>query len=547
MAALLDVSDVTLRYKTSSAVVTATERVSFTVDRSDRFVLLGPSGCGKSTLLKAVGGYMMPSEGKMRISGREISEPGADRMMIFQEFDQLLPWKTVLENVMFPLLMTRRLPRKEAEVRARAYIEKVSLTRVVDAYPHTLSGGMKQRVAIARGMAMEPDILLMDEPFAALDALTRRTCQDELLQLWSETKFTVLFVTIRSPKPSRSATASCCCRRIPDGSRLKSSTSIRFPAKTAAPRGSKSKSTISCFRTRTTKPRRCSKGHVMGEAKILMRDTSAAAASVEVERKLSVLERLWNDGFVRKAVIILFLAVVWEAYGTYLDNPLLFPTFHDTIVTMFEKVRDGTIPLRAWASLKVLFMGYSAGIILAAIFTILAISTRIGTDFLETVTAMFNPLPAIALLPLALIWFGLGTPSLVFVIIHSVLWAVALNTLVGFRSVPETLRMSGRNFGLRGIRYVALLLIPAAFAAILAGMKIGWAFAWRTLIAAELVFGVSSRSGGLGWYIFEARSELETAKVFAGLFAVILIGLFVESVIFKFIERRTVLRWGMQR
>ena len=194
MSALLDVSGVTLRYKTSSVVVTATERVSFSVDRSDRFVLLGPSGCGKSTLLKAVGGYMKPGEGKMRINGREITEPGADRMMIFQEFDQLLPWKTVLENVMFPLLMTRRLPRKQAEQRARAYLEKVSLTRVVDSYPHTLSGGMKQRVAIARGMAMEPDILLMDEPFAALDALTRRTCQDELLQLWEETKFTVLFV-----------------------------------------------------------------------------------------------------------------------------------------------------------------------------------------------------------------------------------------------------------------------------------------------------------------------------------------------------------------
>src|SRR5437764_10020514 len=200
MTALLDVSDVTLRYKTSSAVVTATERVSFTVDRSDRFVLLGPSGCGKSTLLKAVGGYMKPSEGKMRIGGREISEPGADRMMIFQEFDQLLPWKTVLENVMFPLLMTRRLPRKDAEMRARAYIEKVSLTRVVDAYPHTLSGGMKQRVAIARGMAMEPDILLMDEPFAALDALTRRKMQDELLMLWDDTRFTVLFVTHSIPE-----------------------------------------------------------------------------------------------------------------------------------------------------------------------------------------------------------------------------------------------------------------------------------------------------------------------------------------------------------
>ncbi|NYZ16104.1 ABC transporter ATP-binding protein [Azospirillum sp. RWY-5-1] len=192
---LLDVDGVTLRYKTPGAVVTATERVSFQVGVSDRFVLLGPSGCGKSTLLKAVGGYMRPSEGRITIKGRTVTEPGPDRMMVFQEFDQLLPWKTVLENVMFPLLDARRLGHREAEEKARHYIEKVHLTRAVDSYPHTLSGGMKQRVAIARGMAMEPDILLMDEPFAALDALTRRTCQDELLQLWEETRFTVMFVT----------------------------------------------------------------------------------------------------------------------------------------------------------------------------------------------------------------------------------------------------------------------------------------------------------------------------------------------------------------
>jgi NitT/TauT family transport system ATP-binding protein len=192
---LLDVRGVTLRYKTPSVQVTATERVSFQVDQSDRFVLLGPSGCGKSTLLKAVGGYMRPSEGEIRIKDRAVTQPGADRMMVFQEFDQLPPWKTVLENVMFPLLVARKLPRREAEERARSYIEKVHLTRAVDSYPHTLSGGMKQRVAIARGMAMEPDILLMDEPFAALDALTRRQMQDELLQLWQDTRFTVLFVT----------------------------------------------------------------------------------------------------------------------------------------------------------------------------------------------------------------------------------------------------------------------------------------------------------------------------------------------------------------
>ncbi|MBR1124786.1 ABC transporter permease [Bradyrhizobium lablabi] len=285
----------------------------------------------------------------------------------------------------------------------------------------------------------------------------------------------------------------------------------------------------------------------MGEARILLRDaSSAAAAPADVERKLGVAELLWNDGFVRKTVIVILLAAAWEIYGVLLDNPLLFPSFHDTVISMYERIKDGTIPLRAWASLKVLFMGYVVGIVLAAIFTILAISTRIGTDFLETVTAMFAPLPAIALLPLALIWFGLGNGSLVFVLVHSVLWPVALNTHSGFKSVSNTLRMVGRNYGLRGLPYVARILIPAAFGPILTGLKIGWAFAWRTLIAAELVFGVSSGQGGLGWFIFENRNLLDIPAVFAGLLTVIVIGLVVENLIFRTIERNTVQKWGTQ-
>jgi NitT/TauT family transport system permease protein len=159
---------------------------------------------------------------------------------------------------------------------------------------------------------------------------------------------------------------------------------------------------------------------------------------------------------------------------------------------------------------------------------------------------MFNPLPAIALLPLALIWFGLGNGSLVFILIHSVLWPVALNTHSGFRAVSETLRMVGRNYDLRGLRYIRKILIPAAFPSILTGLKIGWAFAWRTLVAAELVFGVSSGQGGLGWFIFENRNLLEIPAVFAGLLTVILIGLIVENLIFRVIEARTVLKWGLQ-
>jgi NitT/TauT family transport system ATP-binding protein len=197
---LLEVRGVTLQYKTREHLVTATYRIDFEVFRSDRFILLGPSGCGKSTLLKAVGGYLAPVEGEIRLKGAPVSRPGPDRMMVFQEFDQLLPWKTVKENVMFPLCASGKHTTRDAEEKARAAIDKVHLTKFADSFPHTLSGGMKQRVAIARGMAMEPDILLMDEPFAALDALTRRRMQDELLALWEDTRFTVLFVTHSIPE-----------------------------------------------------------------------------------------------------------------------------------------------------------------------------------------------------------------------------------------------------------------------------------------------------------------------------------------------------------
>jgi len=198
--ALLEVEGVTLQYKTKEHLVTATYRIDFQVYQSDRFVILGPSGCGKSTLLKAVGGYMTPTEGTMRLNNEVIRKPGPDRVFVFQEFDQLLPWKTVKQNVMFALTASRRLNGNAAADKAMQYIEKVKLTQFADSFPHTLSGGMKQRVAIARGMAMEPDILLMDEPFAALDALTRRKMQEELLQLWDDTHFTVLFVTHSIPE-----------------------------------------------------------------------------------------------------------------------------------------------------------------------------------------------------------------------------------------------------------------------------------------------------------------------------------------------------------
>ena len=274
----------------------------------------------------------------------------------------------------------------------------------------------------------------------------------------------------------------------------------------------------------------------------------AQAQISDVAQPLSVLERIWNVNGVRKAVILLGLVAAWEAYTVGFDvEPLMLPSFSVSITTLFKALLYGDLISKIWFSVKVLLIGYSAGLAIAALLILWATANRFGSDFIAMATAMFNPLPAIALLPLAMLWFGLGTASLVFVLIHSVLWAVALSTHSGFENVSHTLRMIGRNYGLKGIKYVWKILVPAALPSILAGMKIGWAFAWRTLIGAELVFGASSGSGGLGWYIFESSQNIDTDGVFAGLFMVILFGIVVENVVFRNIELRTVNRWGMQR
>jgi len=274
---------------------------------------------------------------------------------------------------------------------------------------------------------------------------------------------------------------------------------------------------------------------------------AADVPAAVVARALPWNARLWQHGAVRKSVILLALALLWEGAARWQGNDLLLPSFWQTAQAFVSGIASGELLERVQASLSVLLRGYVAGIAAAFVLTALAVSTRIGRDVLETLVAMFNPLPAIALLPLALLWFGLGNGSLVFVIVHAVLWPLALGTYAGFQGVPETLRMAGRNYGLRGLPLVVYILVPAALPSILSGLKIGWAFAWRTLIAAELVFGVSSGKGGLGWYIFQNRNELYTDKVFAGLATVILIGLLVENLAFRALERVTVRRWGMLR
>lgn len=281
-------------------------------------------------------------------------------------------------------------------------------------------------------------------------------------------------------------------------------------------------------------------------------DEIGKAATADAARRLTLFERIADMNSVRKLTILVILVVAWEIYTRWSEvSEYILPTFSSTAWALFDAVTGEQLLSMVLTSLMVLVTGYAIGLAIAIVLTTAATTTRFGSDILSTLTAMLNPLPAIALLPLALLWFGLGSDAIVFTLLHSVIWPVALNAHVGFMSVSETQRMVGRNYGLRGLFYVTKLLIPAAFPQILMGLKIGWAYAWRTLIAAELVFGgsisdTSGGGGGLGWFVFSSQMDLRIAHVFAGLFTVILVGVVVESFVFNNIEDRTVRRWGMQ-
>jgi NitT/TauT family transport system ATP-binding protein len=190
----IEVRNVSLVYDTPAGSVTGVNGVSFDMEQSQFLCLVGPSGCGKTTLLNIIAGFLAPTGGEIRIGGKAVSGQGSDRGIVFQDFAQLFPWRTALGNVAFGLEM-KGIGKAEREEIALKQLRLVKLEKFAQSYPHHLSGGMQQRVAIARALAYNPSVLLMDEPFAALDALTRDAMQRLLADVWRETRKTVIYVT----------------------------------------------------------------------------------------------------------------------------------------------------------------------------------------------------------------------------------------------------------------------------------------------------------------------------------------------------------------
>jgi NitT/TauT family transport system ATP-binding protein len=190
----IELRNVSLEYNSAASLVTALRNVSFGVDASEFLCVVGQSGCGKTTMLNIIAGFLQPTGGEILISGKAVKGKGLDRGIVFQDFAQLFPWRTAQRNVEFGLEM-KGLAKQEREEIALRFLKLVNLEKFARAYPHELSGGMQQRVAIARALAYNPAVLLMDEPFAALDALTREEMQLFLVDVWRETRKTVIYVT----------------------------------------------------------------------------------------------------------------------------------------------------------------------------------------------------------------------------------------------------------------------------------------------------------------------------------------------------------------
>jgi NitT/TauT family transport system permease protein len=249
---------------------------------------------------------------------------------------------------------------------------------------------------------------------------------------------------------------------------------------------------------------------------------------------------------LRRAILLVALIGGWQLYVSWANvNKLLFASPADTARAFVDGWRDGSLASPTYETLKILALGLLIGAVIAIVFAVAATLSTIGEDLLRLLSSILNPLPGVAVLPLAMLWFGLNVKAILFAIANATIWPIALNLSTGFKTANPTIVAVGRNIGLSRWRVVTDVLVPAALPHAITGLKTAWAFGWRTIIAAELVFGVAGSKGGLGTYINNAKLYLLIPQVFAGLVTIAILGVLFEW-LFTLLERRTVVRWGMQ-
>ncbi len=266
-------------------------------------------------------------------------------------------------------------------------------------------------------------------------------------------------------------------------------------------------------------------------------------------RRNTLLAQLLNAGALKKLVVLVLLCVAWEATVRLLNvNKLLFPPFSDITVRLVQGLGlggTGELWSYVWETLSVILQSFAISIVIAVVVTGLAVSNGWAREFLSVMTGIFQPLPSIALLPMAILWFGFSRESLVFVVVMAMIWPIASSLTVGFATISPTLMRLGSNYELGRLAMMWEILLPAALPMMISGLRVGWGFGWRTVVAAELVFGATGTGGGIGWYINNSRLFMNIADGFAGILLVIIVGLFTES-LFRLVQYFTTHKWGTE-
>lgn len=253
-----------------------------------------------------------------------------------------------------------------------------------------------------------------------------------------------------------------------------------------------------------------------------------------------------NKQLCLKIMWILILLIIWELVAKISGiNSLVLPSLESVVGALVDSVISGDLIVQVLFSLQLIAIGLVIGVIISIILSSLSLVHPVWESLLDTLISLFHPLPGIALLPLIILWMGTGSKAVVFIIVHSVLWPMTLNITAGFRSIPKLYKKIGRNYELGTMAVIWKIYFPASFPYALAGIKIGWARAWRAAISGEMIFGATGAMGGIGWYIFNKRVFMDTPGIFAGLIVIIIIGFLVDEVIFGKIEKITVKKWGM--
>ncbi len=252
-------------------------------------------------------------------------------------------------------------------------------------------------------------------------------------------------------------------------------------------------------------------------------------------------------GWLRYTLIGAFFILAWQLYvslsGT---SALLVASPIATVSNLVTDVVNGQLPSAILVSLQNLAIGMGIGIFIGLALASFSTFSPFGRDLLTVLTAVFSPLPGIAILPLTMLWFGLSPAAIVFVVVFGAIWPISASTDTGFRTIGTTTRMVAQNLGLTRIQTIRDVFLPAALPHILSGLRLAWAFGWRTVVGAEIVFGVAGSNGGLGWYINNARYFLNPPAIFAGLVVISLLGILLDA-FFLWIERQTVVKWGMKQ